>query len=383
MRLGPAIDELTIDVLRLPTAFPRETDGTAEWRDTTMVLVELHAGGTSGLGYSYVDASAATVVKDLLEQHVLGTDAFATTATHIAMVRAVRNHGRQGVAACAIAAVDVALWDLRARLLGVSVAALAGAARTRVPVYASGGFTSTPPQALAREIERYVDAGHRRIKIKIDNREDITRERVTFVRSIAGPDVELMVDANGACTAKQALAIADHLEALGVVYFEEPVSSDDLAGLHLIRERTTLSVAAGEYGYDVAYFQHMLDARAVDILQADATRCLGITGFLQADALADAYGTPLSAHCAPSIHAQAGAAARRLVHVEHFFDHVRFEALVFDGAPRVQDGELVLDTARPGLGLELRGRRDVERSCEHALHWTAHARAGAHSDARP
>jgi L-alanine-DL-glutamate epimerase-like enolase superfamily enzyme len=192
------------------------------------------------------------------------------------------------------------------------------------------------------------------------------------VRRIAGDEIELMVDANGACTMKQALGLAERLEDAGVDYFEEPVSSDNLAGLTAIRDRTKLAIAAGEYGYDVAYFQHMLDAGAVDILQADATRCLGITGFLQADTLCDAYDTPLSAHCAPSIHAQAAAAARRLVHVEHFFDHVRFEALVFDGSPVVRDGDLIVDTAGPGLGVELRGQ-DVARSCTHVLHWSVHA----------
>jgi L-alanine-DL-glutamate epimerase-like enolase superfamily enzyme len=359
--VGPPIDKLTINVLRLPTAFPRETDGTAEWHATTMVLVRLRAGDVVGLGYSYVDAAAATVIEDLLESHVVGEGAFATAAIHIAMVRAVRNHGRQGIAACAIAAVDVALWDLKARLLGVSIAALAGAARTRVPVYASGGFTSTPDDALAREIETYVNAGHRRIKMKINDDLKRTRERVRLARSIAGPDVALMVDANGACTAKHALVIADALEELGVVYFEEPVSSDDLDGLRRVRDATTLAVAAGEYGYDAMYFQHMLEAQSVDILQADATRCLGITGFLQADALCDAYGVPLSAHCAPAIHAQVGAASRRLVHVEHFFDHVRFEALVFDGVPPVRNGELVLDAARPGLGIDLRDDQSLLR----------------------
>jgi L-alanine-DL-glutamate epimerase-like enolase superfamily enzyme len=177
MSLGPTIEQLTVDVLRLPTAFPYETDGTAVWRETTMVLVELRAADAIGLGYSYVDAAAATVIRDLLERHVVGAPAFAMTAIHIAMIHAVRNHGRQGIAACAISAVDVALWDLRGRLLGLSVAALAGAARTRVPTYASGGFTSTPPHALAREIESYLAAGHRRIKIKIGRRGRGTRAR--------------------------------------------------------------------------------------------------------------------------------------------------------------------------------------------------------------
>ncbi len=358
MRMGPPIEALHVEVFRLPTLAPVETDGTAAWSSTTMVMVQVRAADAIGLGYSYVDAAAAVVIQDLLESCVIGTGAFALPAIHIAMVQAVRNHGRHGIAACAIAAVDTALWDLQARLLGIPLCARLGAARDRVPVYASGGFTSTTGDALVREIESYRAAGHRRIKIKIgrltahDLEHDL--ERVRLARDVAGPDIELMVDANGAYTRKQARMLADELAALDIIYFEEPVSSDDLEGLRLLRDHTRLSVAAGEYGYDAIYFRRMLEAGAVDILQADATRCLGITGFLQADALCDAFGVPLSAHCAPALHAHAAAASRRLIHIEHFFDHVRMESLLFDGVPEVRDGALWLDTSRPGHGLELR-----------------------------
>lgn len=351
---GPRVELLAVDVITLPTELPIETDGTAEWHATTMVLVELRAGGARGLGYSYVDSSAATVIRDLLEHHVLGASVLEIPAIHIAMVKAVRNHGRAGVCACAIAAVDTALWDLKARVLGVPLAGLFGAARTRVPVYASGGFTSTPPRALAAEIEGYMAAGHTRVKIKIGRSVEDDLERLALVRDLAGPRTELMVDANGAYTRKQAIAMAERLATFGVRYFEEPVSSDDLDGLRLVRDRTTLSVAAGEYAYDPMYVRRMLDADAIDIQQVDATRCLGYTGFLEGDALCDAAGIPLSSHCAPALHAHVAAASRRLVHVEHFFDHVRFEAMVFDGVPEVRDGELVLDLRRPGHGLVLK-----------------------------
>src|SRR5690606_16108933 len=139
-----------------------------------------------------------------------------------------RNHGRAGVCACAIAAVDIALWDLKARVLQLPLTALFGAARTRVPVYASGGFTSTPFDVLAREIEGYVAAGHSRIKIKIGRSLQHDLARLRLVREIAGPRVELMVDANGAYTRKQALEIAELLDRFAIDYFEEPVSSDDL-----------------------------------------------------------------------------------------------------------------------------------------------------------
>lgn len=348
------IEHVDVRVCKIPTVTVPETDGTAEWGATTVVLVELRAAGAVGIGYSYIDAAAATVIKDLLEPCIARAQPFAIPELHARMIRAVRNHGRAGIAACAIAAVDVALWDLKARMLDLPLSVLLGAARDNVPVYASGGFTSTPVDALAREIEDYVAAGHRRVKIKIGLPLDEALERIIVARTAAGPSVELMVDANGAYTAKQALEIAAHCDELGVRYFEEPVSSDDLEGLRLVREATTLAVAAGEYGYDTMYVRRMLEARAVDIMQADATRCLGITGFVMADTVCDAFGVPLSAHCAPALHAHVAAAARRIVHVEHFFDHVRVESLLFEGTPVVANGALVFDRRRPGLGLSLR-----------------------------
>lgn len=268
------------------------------------------------------------MIEDVLAPAITGLDADAIPSAMTRMLQAVRNHGRQGVAACAISAIDVALWDLKARRLGVSIAQLLGPARERVPVYASGGFTSTPPDELAREISEYAARGYHRVKIKIgrDRERDPDRLRVL---ADAGAGMGLMIDANGAYTVKQALAIAEL--AAGVEYFEEPVSSDDLDGLARVREHAPMAIAAGEYGYDAAYYRRLLDV--VDIVQADATRCLGITGFMQVDALCDAAGMPLSSHCAPAIHVHACAAARRLLHLEHFRDHVRLEGMLFDGAP--------------------------------------------------
>jgi L-alanine-DL-glutamate epimerase-like enolase superfamily enzyme len=359
---APSIDRIDVRVCTLATEHGPESDGTAVWDSTTMVLVEPSAGGVTGLGYSYIAAPAAAVIRDLLAPAIRGLDAFAVPAAMTEMLRAVRNHGRPGLVACAISAVDVALWDLKARLLGVPLATLLGPARREVPVYASGGFTSSGPAELAAELAGYVAAGHRRVKIKLGREPARDVERVRVARDAIGPDVELMVDANGAYQPPQAIALAEQLAAHGVVYFEEPVSSDDLDGLRAVRARAPagMAIAAGEYGYDAGYFRAMLEAGAVDILQADATRALGITGFLHADALCVARSRPLSAHCAPAIHAHAGAAARQLVHLEQFRDHARMEARLFDGTLAVTGGAVAFDPARPGLGLTVR-RPEVAR----------------------
>jgi L-alanine-DL-glutamate epimerase-like enolase superfamily enzyme len=354
--MGPTIERIDVRACRLEAEHVPESDGTAEWDAITMIIVEPRAAGVAGLGYSYVDAAAAGVVRDLLAPAVVGLPAFTVPMAMTAMVHAVRNHGRPGLVACAISAVDVALWDLKAKLLDVSLASLLGAARTSVPVYASGGFTSSDLDQLADELAGYAAAGHRRVKIKVGRDPALDDDRVRVAREVIGTDVELMVDANGAYTRKQALAMAEQFAAHGVVYFEEPVSSDDLEGLRLVRDRAPagVAIAAGEYGYDAWYFRRMLEAGAVDILQADATRALGITGFLQADALCAARSLPFSAHCAPAIHAHAGAAATKLVHLEAFREHLRMEDLLFEGTLPIVDGMMTFDPARAGLGLVLR-----------------------------
>ncbi len=352
------IERIDVRVCTLPTEHGPESDGTAVWEATTMVIVEARAGGVNGLGYSYIDGAAAAVVRDLLAPAIIGIDAFAIPTAAAAMLRMSRNHGRAGIVACAIAAVDTALWDLKARLVELPLARLLGCARDQVPVYASGGFTSSPPGELAHELETYARAGHQRVKIKVGREPERDLERVRTARLAVGDAIELMVDANGAYSRKQALGFAEQFAELGVIYFEEPVSSDDLEGLRLIRDRAPagMAIAAGEYGYDGWYFRRMLEAGAVDILQADATRALGISGFLQANALCAARSLPLSSHCAPAIHTHAGAAASQLVHLEYFRDHARMESILFEGVSPLVDGHLAFAPDRAGLGLELRSR---------------------------
>lgn len=341
-----------ISAFEIPTDAP-EADGTLEWSSTTLVTVEVSAGGITGLGYTYADMAAADFVRTHLARILARVDPMDTGAVFAAMERAARNAGREGVGAMAISAVDVACWDLRARSLGVPLVDLLGARKDHVAVYASGGFTSYGVDELVRRLAAAVEAGHTRVKMKIGDAPD-TMARVRAVRAAIGPQVQLFVDANGAFDRRGAVAMAEELARCDVTWFEEPVSSDDLEGLRFVHDRApaAMAVAAGEYGYRSSYFARMLDASAVDVLQADATRC-GVTGFLQAAALCDARGVALSAHCAPTVHAQLGCAAPRVVHLEYFHDHARIEAMVFDGAPRPHDGELRPDRSRPGLGISL------------------------------
>lgn len=360
-----AIDRIAASAYTVPTDRP-ESDGTLAWRATTMVLVEAEAGGETGIGYSYTHHAAAVLIAEQLAEVVRGLDALDVPAAWAAMVHAIRNLGRPGIASSAIAAVDIALWDLKARLLDLPLVGLLGAVREAVPVYGSGGFTSYSIAELQAQLAAWVDAGIPRVKMKIGTRPEADVARVRAARQAIGPTAALFVDANGAYSRAQALAFAHAFADLGVTWLEEPVTSDDLAGLRWLRDRVPagMDIAAGEYGYDLHYFRRMLDAAAVDVLQADATRCAGITDFLRVGALCEARSLPWSAHTAPAVHAHPCCAAPMLRHLEYFHDHVRIERMFFDGVLEPVQGALRPDRSRPGLGLTFK-RADAERYAVH------------------
>jgi L-alanine-DL-glutamate epimerase-like enolase superfamily enzyme len=352
------IDSLSATVYTVPTDTP-EADGTLAWDATTMVLIEARCDGVSGMGWTYGPAACARIVTDQLAPVVLGAHPGDVGGVFEAMVRAVRNAGRPGAVGYAISGVDIALWDLKARLLGLPLHRLLGAIHERVPVYGSGGFTTYSPEHLRAQLTGWtLGQNIPRVKIKIgqswgtEPERDIDRMRQA--RSAVGPRVELFVDANGAYTAKQAIRIMAAAAELDVRWLEEPVPSDDLAGLARVRGAVTADVAAGEYGHDLAYFARMCAAGAVDCLQADVTRCGGITEWRRVAALAAAHQLQISGHCAPHVHAQVAAATPNLRHLEWFHDHVRIEELFFDGALDPAGGALRLDPSAAGTGLTLR-----------------------------
>jgi L-alanine-DL-glutamate epimerase-like enolase superfamily enzyme len=349
----PTIEHLDVRAATIPTDAP-ESDGTLSWDRTTIVVVLAHGGGATGLGWTYGDAAIATLIVGKLAGVVAGMDALAPPAAWRAAQRALRNDGRSGLGGMAISAVDVALWDLAARLHGCALSTLAGRVRDAVPIYGSGGFCSYSDEQLATQLGAWAAAGIPRVKLKVGRDPSADLHRIEVARAAVGDDVELFVDANGAFHPAEALGWAGRYAAQGVVWFEEPVSADDLPGLRLLRDRAPagMAIAAGEYASTLADFVPLCDV--VHVLQADVTRCGGVSGFLRAAALAQARQLPLSAHCCPSIHAHVGCAAEALLHVEYFHDHARIERMVFDGVLDPGGGALRPDLSRPGLGLELR-----------------------------
>ncbi|GHE04055.1 mandelate racemase [Defluviimonas sp. 20V17] len=351
---APKIETIETTVLTFPTDAP-ESDGTLKWDSTTMVLVEISAGEKTGIGYTYGMSAIAAIVRDSLAPLIEGGDPMDIAALWLKMVEAMRNNGRGAAIAMAIAAIDNALWDLKGKLLDQPVAALLGRAREEIPAYGSGGFTSYDDHQMTEQLGGWASAGFGMVKIKVGRAPERDPHRLGVARQAIGSDVALFMDANGAQNRKEALMLAERAAEFSVAWNEEPVSSDDLSGLRLLRDRgpAGMQITAGEYGYDIMYFRRMLEAGAVDVLQADATRCAGITGFMGVAALSAAHQTPLSAHCAPALHLHVCLAALPAVHLEWFHDHVRIEDMLFDGAPVPRGGKL-RDNGLPGLGITVR-----------------------------
>jgi L-alanine-DL-glutamate epimerase-like enolase superfamily enzyme len=357
-----AIEDVRVAAYTVPTDEP-ESDGTATWDSTTIVVVEVRAGGETGLGYTYAPAAAGLVIEEALAKVATGLDAFAVGEAWAAMGSALRNAGRPGIGFCALSAVDLALWDVKARLLEVPLVDLLPRVRDEAAVYGSGGFTSYSLERIGEQLGGWVEQGIPRVKMKVSRDPEADPQRLDAARSAIGEETELYVDSNGALGRKRALEWAERFaREWGVRWHEEPVSSADFEGLRLLRDRAPagLEIAAGEYAYVPADFCNLVVNGCVDCLQADVTRCGGITGFLRAGALAAAFEVDLSAHCAPSASVAACCAVPSFRHLEYFHDHVRLEKMLFEGVVEPEGGALRPDRSRPGNGLELK-RADAER----------------------
>lgn len=361
MKQQQAISGGSVSFYTIPTDAP-EADGTFSWDSTSMVLVQLESGSVHALGYTYADAGTAALVHKLLHSIVLGSDPMRNAETRQRMLLEVRNLGECGMAAMAVSALDNALWDLHAQLLDVPLVSVLGQVRTGIPVYGSGGFTTYSDKQLNDQLGGWAEQGFGSVKMKVGTHPELDPARVRTARKAIGSAVNLFVDANGAYTVTQAIALAHTFAESGVCWFEEPVSSDHLVGLNQVRERApfAMDIAAGEYGYSSWYFERMLRAQAVTVLQADCTRCGGISGFIEAAALCWAHNIPLSSHCGPSMHLHVCCSVPCAVHMEYFHDHVRIERMFFDGFVEPTAGCMVPDLTRPGMGLTLK-QQDADK----------------------
>jgi L-alanine-DL-glutamate epimerase-like enolase superfamily enzyme len=357
----PLVSSGKVSAFRIPTDSP-ESDGTAEWDATTIVIVELTAAGATGLGYTYSDEAAAQICKEFIQAKVIGKDPIAVPELEVSLGQFARNRGKPGLVSSAMAAIDTALWDLKARLLQVPLVSLLGKMRDQIPAYGSGGFTSYTDKQLVKQLTDWAEEGFRSVKMKIGRDPEQDLQRVALVQKALKGRAELFVDANGAYSRKQALQQGQRFAELGCTWFEEPVTSDDLVSLNLLVERmpAPLRIAAGEYIYVLDDAKNLINARAVDVLQTDVTRCGGTSNFLKIGHTCEMFHLPFSAHTSPSLHATLCCALPTAFNVEYFHDHERIESMIFDGAVRAVNGYLRPDLTRHGFGLELK-RSNAEK----------------------
>lgn len=355
------IKNLKVNAYKIPTATP-ESDGTIEWNSTTLILAEINAENKTGIGYTYANEAAAVVIEKTLKKIIVDANALDIPSLNAKMIAAIRNDGQTGITMMAVSAVDNALWDLKAKLFDVPLCNLLGKAKDSMLIYGSGGFTSYNKKQLQQQLSSWINEGIQHVKMKIGTEPEKDAERVKEARDAIGKNAKLFVDANGAYTIKQAIEKSFQFQEYNISWFEEPVTSDNLEGLQFIRKHVQpeVNIAAGEYGYNLPYFFHMLKANAVDVLQADATRCGGITNFLKAGALAEAQQIPFSSHCAPALHLHASISLKNFYIAEYFFDHVRIENMLFDGVIQPKNGCIYPDESRPGFGFEFK-YKDAEK----------------------
>ena len=313
--------------------------------------------GLEGLGIGQASPGVRQVVESGLRGVLIGEDPFNIEKLWRDMFRQVRGYGRKGVAFCGVSAVDIALWDLKAKALGLPLYRLLGPCVESVPVYGSGGWTNLGERELLDEMTSYIDRGIRRVKMKVgkdfgqSEREDI--QRVAAVRSAIGYDAALYVDANNGYYAKQAIYMAREFEQYQVGWLEEPVLADDIPGLAQVRVATTIPVAAGEHEYTKYGFRELIAGGGVDIAQPDVGRVGGITEWMKVAHLADAFNLPVAPHSFQLVHLHLACATPNLKVVEYLGIAEENDRGWYTDFPEPKDGAWSPYPDRPGLGLEL------------------------------
>ncbi len=310
-----------------------------------------------GLGIGQASPGVRDVVEKGLKGLLLDEDPFNIEKLWDEMFRAVRGYGRKGVALCALSAIDIGLWDLKAKALQLPLYRLLGEYSNEVPIYGSGGWTHYSSDELVDEMTGYVEQGVKRLKMKVgkesgrSEREDI--DRVAAVRKAVGDDVALYVDANNGYYAKQAIYMAAEFEQSQVGWFEEPVTADDIAGLAEVKRASTIPIASGEHEFSKYGFKELLSQGAVDIVQADVGRVGGVTEWLKVAHMAQAFNVPMTTHGFEQVSLHLGCAITNLKAIEELKIERDADEVWYTELPEQRDGMSAPFRDRPGLGLEL------------------------------
>ena len=324
----------------------------------SQLFVHIHTDeGVEGLGIGQASPGVRQVVETGLKDLLIDQDPFDIEKLWSDMFWRVRGYGRKGVAFCALSAVDIGLWDLKAKALGLPLYKLLGPFTDSVPIYGSGGWTNLTEAELTEEMVGYVEQGIKRVKMKVgkdfgkSEREDI--ERVAAVRKAVGNDVALYIDANNGYYPKQAVYMAKEFEQHQVGWFEEPVLADDVQGLAEVRRAIDIPVASGEHEYTKYGFRELISRGGVDIVQPDVGRVGGVTEWTKVAHMAQAFNLPVAPHAVQLVHLHLACATPNLKAVEYMNTLLEGDRVWYTEFPQQRDGMWSPFRDRPGLGLEL------------------------------
>lgn len=356
------ITDVTTTLLSVPGFRPIQDATMPPPRATTAnrgaLFVHVHTdAGVEGLGFGSAVPAIRSVIEANLKDLLIGEDPFEIEKHWEAMFWRVRGYGRKGIAFCAISSLDIALWDLKAKALGLPLYRLLGPYRESVPVYGSGGWTNFSEKELIEEQTSYVERGMRSIKMKVgkdfgkSEREDL--RRLAAVRKAVGDDVEILIDANNGYYAKQAIAMAREFEQYRVGWFEEPVLADDIDGLAAVARATPIPIATGEHEYTKFGFKDLISRGGADVVQPDLGRVGGITEWLKVAHLAHAFNLPVAPHAYALVALQVACATPNLRIVEYLGTEEQGYRAFFTDFPEPKDGMWAPYPDRPGLGVEL------------------------------
>ena len=313
--------------------------------------------GTEGLGVGEASPGARGVVESGLRDLLLDRDPFDIERLWSDMFWRARRFGRAGIGLHALSAVDIGLWDLKAKALGLPLYKLLGPFTDTVPVYGSGGWANLNTADLTANMTAFVEQGVKRVKMKVgkdfgrSEREDI--ERVAAVREAVGDNVALYIDANSAYYPKQAIYMAEEFARYQVGWFEEPVLADDVDGLAEVRRAIPIPVATGENEYTKHGFRQLITGGGVDIVQPDVGHVGGVTEWMKVAQLAHAFNLPVAPHAMEVVHLHLACATPNLKVVESLDIEAQTDRVWYTEVPQQEDGMLSPFPDKPGLGLEL------------------------------
>ena len=313
--------------------------------------------GFEGLGIGQASPGVRQVIEADLKGLLIGQDPFNIEKLWNDMFWRVRGYGRKGVAFCALSAVDIGLWDLKAKALGLPLYELLGPFTDSVPIYGSGGWTNLTQEELVAEMAGYVEQGIKRVKMKVgkdfgkSEREDL--QRLAAVRKTLGDDVAIYVDANNGYYSKQAIYMAKEFEQFQVGWCEEPVLADDITGLAEIKHATSIPIATGEHEYTKHGFRELIAGGGVDIVQPDVGRVGGVTEWMKVAHMAHAFNLPVAPHAVQLVHLHVACATPNLKVVEYMNTALEGDRVWYTEFPQQSGGLWSPFPDKPGLGLEL------------------------------